>query len=314
MVLTNGEVLAAGCFFADEVRNAFGLALLVTTTGTERNCKDWREEAPLTPGLGFAWLTHRFEQAREWTVIVTSFKSRVSATDVFHRLKNPHNPGRVGVAAQLPIQPLLVRLMSGSFHNLSDPIFQQHHAWTLFLLVSLFGTEEVPSVPSGPTPWSKEAVVPRNPVFVAANDERHDHREISQRWGSYRRGSSLFLTMRDYRKFALPCLALWVIGPMLSLIDTAFVGLSGDAALSAGQIAALGPATTFFDGATYLFAFLNVASTNLYSSARAQYGETSTQAESVVRTAARSALVSGFCVMGLLLAFARPLLGLYIGE
>ena len=121
-------------------------------------------------------------------------------------------------------------------------------------------------------------------------------------------------TIMGYRKFALPCLALWVIGPLLSLVDTAFVGLSGDSALSAGQIAALGPATTFFDGATYLFAFLNVASTNLYSSARAQYGETHPNTESVVRTAARTALISGFFVMGLLLAFARPLLALYIGK
>ena len=118
----------------------------------------------------------------------------------------------------------------------------------------------------------------------------------------------------DYRKCALPCLALWVVGPLLSLVDTAFVGLSGETAQSAGQIAALGPATTFFDGATYLFAFLNVASTNLYSSARAQYGEQDANTESVVRTAARTSLISGLIVMALLLAFARPLLALYIGK
>jgi len=121
-------------------------------------------------------------------------------------------------------------------------------------------------------------------------------------------------TMLDYRKFALPCLGLWVSGPLLSLVDTAFVGLCGDAAISAEQVAALGPATTFFDGATYLFAFLNVASTNLYSSARAQYGPHAPKTESVVRTAARVSIISGLVVMGLLLAFARPLLGLYIGE
>lgn len=121
-------------------------------------------------------------------------------------------------------------------------------------------------------------------------------------------------TLADYRKFALPCLGLWVAQPLLSLVDTAFVGLSGSASQSASNLAALGPATTFFDGATYLFAFLNVATTNLYSTARAKHGENSDQAESVVRTASRVAMRCGLGLMIFLLAFARPLLSLYIGE
>jgi len=69
-----------------------------------------------------------------------------------------------------------------------------------------------------------------------------------------------------------------------------------------------------FDGATYLFAFLNVATTNLYSSARAQYGETSDAAESVVRTSAQVALKAGLYLMGFLLIASRYLLSLYIGD
>ena len=110
-----------------------------------------------------------------------------------------------------------------------------------------------------------------------------------------------------------PVTPVWVAQPLLSLVDTAFVGLSGDASASASQLAALGPATTFFDGATYLFAFLNVATTNLYSSARAKRGDKSDQSESVVRTASRVATRCGFGIMFFLLAFARPLLALYIG-
>jgi hypothetical protein len=120
-------------------------------------------------------------------------------------------------------------------------------------------------------------------------------------------------TWKQFRIFALPCLGLWIAQPLLSLVDTAFVGLSGAAGTSASQLAALGPATTFFDGATYLFAFLNVATTNLYSSARAQRGEQSDKAESVVRTASRVAFKCGIGLMFFLLAFARPLLALYIG-
>mmetsp|Transcript_19885 Transcript_19885/g.24546 ORF Transcript_19885/g.24546 Transcript_19885/m.24546 type:complete len:531 (+) Transcript_19885:95-1687(+) len=111
-------------------------------------------------------------------------------------------------------------------------------------------------------------------------------------------------TLKTLQKFYLPCLGLWIAGPLLSLADTSFVGLSG----GASQLAALGPATTFFDGATYLFAFLNVATTNLYASAVEVE-----DAEGVVRTASRVSLLCGFMVMATVLAFCRPLLALYIG-
>jgi Na+-driven multidrug efflux pump len=137
----------------------------------------------------------------------------------------------------------------------------------------------------------------------------------------HRGGSSSILeslpslpTLAQYQKFAIPCLALWISGPLLSLVDTTFIGRSGLASQSAQQLAALGPATTFFDGATYLFMFLNVATTNLYSSARAQEGEQSVKAESVVRTAASVSFRCGLGIMLFLFAFSRPLLSLYIGE
>jgi Na+-driven multidrug efflux pump len=123
-------------------------------------------------------------------------------------------------------------------------------------------------------------------------------------------------TLAQYRQFALPCLGLWIAGPLLSLVDTAFIGLSGPASQSAQQLAALGPATTFFDGATYLFAFLNVATTNLYSSALAQNNDdkNSPEAEGVVRTAAQVSVNCGIGIMIFLLAVCRPLLALYIGD
>lgn len=149
------------------------------------------------------------------------------------------------------------------------------------------------------------------------NDDVDDTTDIPRGGGSFR-GLSKKLppipTLTQYRQFALPCLALWIAGPLLSLVDTTFIGLSGPASQSAQQLAALGPATTFFDGATYLFAFLNVATTNLYSSARAQAGEQSPKAESVVRTAARVSVKCGLGIMMFLIIFSRPLLKLYIGE
>eukprot|EP00584_Thalassiosira_punctigera_P016440 CAMPEP_0172547928 /NCGR_PEP_ID=MMETSP1067-20121228/17349_1 /TAXON_ID=265564 ORGANISM="Thalassiosira punctigera, Strain Tpunct2005C2" /NCGR_SAMPLE_ID=MMETSP1067 /ASSEMBLY_ACC=CAM_ASM_000444 /LENGTH=571 /DNA_ID=CAMNT_0013335089 /DNA_START=27 /DNA_END=1742 /DNA_ORIENTATION=- len=127
-------------------------------------------------------------------------------------------------------------------------------------------------------------------------------------------------------KFYFPCLALWISGPLLSLVDTSFVGLSAKAGAvggsgSAAQLAALGPATTFIDGSLYLFAFLNVATTNLYANAKAKgisekknrAGADELPGEGVVRTAAKTSLFSGLGLMALLLAVARPLIALYIG-
>ena len=104
-------------------------------------------------------------------------------------------------------------------------------------------------------------------------------------------------TDRQLLKFYFPCLALWISGPLLSLVDTSFVGLSAASGGSATQLAALGPATTFIDGSLYLFAFLNVATTNLFASARAAAAASSSTSdgegkpgEGVVRTAARTSL------------------------
>jgi len=88
--------------------------------------------------------------------------------------------------------------------------------------------------------------------------------------------------------------------------------------MGAIQLGALGPATTFIDGATYLFAFLNVATTNLYASAMAANSKDPEAAkeagDAVARTAVKNALVCGFGLLALLLATNRKLLGIYIGS
>lgn len=85
------------------------------------------------------------------------------------------------------------------------------------------------------------------------------------------------------RKFVLPAILLWIGSPILSLIDTATVGLSAPFNEGATQLAALGPSTTFCDGTSYLFAFLNVATTNLYA---AQMAKASTAGKGAERDAA----------------------------
>lgn len=60
---------------------------------------------------------------------------------------------------------------------------------------------------------------------------------------------------RGLLKFFMPTLAIWLIGPTLSLIDTAVVGSK-----SSTQLAALGPGCILCDCNGYFFTFLAVAS------------------------------------------------------
>ena len=133
-------------------------------------------------------------------------------------------------------------------------------------------------------------------------------------------------TLAQILRFALPCLALWIAQPLLSLVDTITVGLSAAPGAGAIQLGALGPATTFIDGATYLFAFLNTATTNLYASALAlaqQRAKTPAQrndpeylkqaGNSVARTSAKISLICGVFLTTLLITCGKPLLRFYVG-
>jgi len=66
--------------------------------------------------------------------------------------------------------------------------------------------------------------------------------------------------------FMIPTLGIYLATPILSLVDTAFVGrYCGSIAL-----AALGPATALCDMVVFLSAFMSVATTNLFASALAR--------------------------------------------
>lgn len=125
-------------------------------------------------------------------------------------------------------------------------------------------------------------------------------------------------TLKELYNFYLPCLGLWISGPLLSLVDTASVGLTAQPGRGAIELGALGPATTFIDGSTYLFAFLNVATTNLYASALARNAGNEEKAklatDAVVRTAAKIALICGVGIMSLLFWKGEFLLSLYVGD
>ena len=70
-------------------------------------------------------------------------------------------------------------------------------------------------------------------------------------------------TFRECIAFTAPALAIYVAGPLMSLIDAGFVGRR-----SSFELAALGPAGTISDSMTTLLVFLSVATTDVVARAR----------------------------------------------
>lgn len=60
--------------------------------------------------------------------------------------------------------------------------------------------------------------------------------------------------------FSIPTLCISITNPLLSLVDTAVVGLGSEA-----QLAAMAPATMLSDSLCYLLTFVAIATTNLVS-------------------------------------------------
>ncbi len=125
-------------------------------------------------------------------------------------------------------------------------------------------------------------------------------------------------TLRSLYNFYIPCLGLGISGPLLSLVDTASVGLTAKPGMGAFELGALGPATTFIDGSTYLFAFLNIATTNLYANTMARNADDEERSklatDAVVRAAAKISVFCGLGIMGVIYWKGEFVLSLYIGE
>lgn len=111
--------------------------------------------------------------------------------------------------------------------------------------------------------------------------------------------------------FTLPSMGIWVAGPLLSLMDTSAVGLSGSGERALLELAALTPATAVSNNCSHLLGFLAVATTMLVARAWARGDEGATRA--AVADAVTVAAAVGLAVGVLFVAFATPVLAAFIG-
>jgi Na+-driven multidrug efflux pump len=124
-------------------------------------------------------------------------------------------------------------------------------------------------------------------------------------------------------KFAIPVLGIYICSPLMSLVDTAFVG-----AYSSVELAALSPGTVLCDLSLFLFTFLTAATTGLVANAMAKAhtqtqhananndgegdseGESKAEARKVVHVCLWTALACGILLTALLEFATVPLLKL----
>lgn len=134
----------------------------------------------------------------------------------------------------------------------------------------------------------------------------HPHRS-STRWTRQRRLLVAFFKVNhvdlELLAFALPALGGLAIDPLVSLVDTAFVGRLG-----AASLAALGINTSLFSLAFFGFNFLANATTPMISTALGRHDRE--QAGRVAVQALVLAWILGVALTGLLISLALPLLRL----
>lgn len=116
-------------------------------------------------------------------------------------------------------------------------------------------------------------------------------------------------TVNELLRFGLPTLGIWLLQPILSLIDSSVVGICAKGSIS--ELAALGPSIIWCDGTAYLFQFLGIATTNLYATAIGENDEL--KSRQVISQALVIAGLLGSLVGVVQFSLARPVITILSG-
>lgn len=113
-------------------------------------------------------------------------------------------------------------------------------------------------------------------------------------------------SLRECFGFALPALGIYTAGPLMSLIDAAFVGRA-----SSLELAALGPASSISDSAPMPLLFLSIGATNLIATSSAAGDEAASSL--ITKVGLALGTIGGLAIAAGILAYATPLSTLYCG-
>ncbi|CAM9532871.1 unnamed protein product [Phaeothamnion confervicola] len=119
-------------------------------------------------------------------------------------------------------------------------------------------------------------------------------------------GDETPVSMQELTKFTVPLLLIWFSNPIMSLLDTAVVGMR-----SSVELAALGPATAICDRVAYVITFLASVTTSLAATALAAGDHRAAAAAATTGLAA--AVITGTTVTALLCRYGRAILTKFLG-
>ena len=119
-------------------------------------------------------------------------------------------------------------------------------------------------------------------------------------------------TILDLCKFGLPTLGIWLLQPILSLIDTSVIGMSAASASSVLELAALGPGIAWIDSSAYLCQFMGMATTNLYAIALSE-GDIPKQRK-VLSHATILSTALGLILFAIQYIYAKPIVTILAGS
>eukprot|EP00981_Chlorochromonas_danica_P012070 scaffold4399_cov175-Ochromonas_danica.AAC.20 len=146
-------------------------------------------------------------------------------------------------------------------------------------------------------------------TYLSSTTTTLDDNELSNTNRSSSESNLVLPTNRELFNFALPTLGIWLLQPILSLIDTTVVGMSH--ATTIAELAALGPGIGWVDSTSYLFNFLGIATTTLYSTALRDQDEKRSQ--SILANAVFLSFFFGLCLMLVQYFWARPAVSILAG-
>lgn len=124
--------------------------------------------------------------------------------------------------------------------------------------------------------------------------------------------ASVVPTIVDLLKFGLPTLGIWLLQPILSLIDTSVIGMSAASGSSVLELAALGPGIAWIDSSAYLCQFMGMATTNLYAIALSE-GDIPKQRK-VLSHATILSTALGLILFGIQYVYAKPIVTILAGS
>ncbi|KAK9842099.1 hypothetical protein WJX81_008345 [Elliptochloris bilobata] len=209
----------------------------------------------------------------DWERVDLSYLEKRRFASDFMRALGAARPARNPHAAQMAVGDALLRYTSQSDYERIASFFGMMSDWK----------DGIPRA-------SYRGVVvvhwQRARVFIAPADASRTQTEVAER-GPW-----------ELLRFTLPTLGVWVVNPILSLIDTSVVGTR-----SAVELAALGPGTMLCDYSAYIFTFLAIATTNMLAISFARRNRAA--AGDVLSDALGIACVLG-CVLAATLYAAAP--------